>query len=125
MKETSLTRLTIKDAVFYAYHGVKSEEQVLGGKYEVDLDLYYNATEAIINDDVNYAVNYEEAMVCIEDVITEESYNLIETITNEILNQVMERMPNIEKATVRVRKINVPIRNVVSYIEAEQSITRK
>jgi dihydroneopterin aldolase len=125
MKETSLTRLTIKDAVFYAYHGVKSEEQVLGGKYEVDLDLYYNATEAIINDDVNYAVNYEEAMVCIEDVITEESYNLIETITNEILNQVMEKMPNIEKATVRVRKINVPIRNVVSYIEAEQSITRK
>ncbi|MCX7736907.1 MAG: dihydroneopterin aldolase [Candidatus Kapabacteria bacterium] len=125
MKETSLTRLTIKDAVFYAYHGVKSEEQVLGGKYEVDLDLYYNATEAIINDDVNYAVNYEEAMVCIEDVITEESYNLIETITNEILNQVMEKMPNIEKATVRVRKMNVPIRNVVSYIEAEQSITRK
>jgi len=125
MKETSLTRLTIKDAVFYAYHGVKSEEQVLGGKYEVDLDLYYNATEAIINDDVHYAVNYEEAMVCIEDVITEESYNLIETITNEILNQVMEKMPNIEKATVRVRKINVPIRNVVSYIEAEQSITRK
>lgn len=125
MKETSLTRLTIKDAVFYAYHGVKSEEQVLGGKYEVDLDLYYNATEAIINDDVNYAVNYEEAMVCIEDVITEESYNLIETITNEILNQVMEKIPNIEKATVRVRKLNVPIRNVVSYIEAEQSITKK
>lgn len=125
MKETSLTRLTIKDAVFYAYHGVKSEEQVLGGKYEVDLDLYYNATEAIINDDVNYAVNYEEAMVCIEDVITEESYNLIETITNEILNHVMEKMPTVEKATVRVRKMNVPIRNVVSYIESEQSITRK
>lgn len=125
MKETSLTRLTIKDALFYAYHGVKSEEQVLGGKYEVDLDLYYNATEAIINDDVNYAVNYEEAMVCIEDVITEESYNLIETITNEILNQVMEKMPNIEKATVRVRKMNVPIRNVVAFIEAEQTITRK
>lgn len=125
MKESTLTRLTIKDALFYAYHGVKSEEQVLGGKYEVDMDLYYNATEAIINDDVHYAVNYEEAMVCIEDVITEESYNLIETIVNEILNQVLEKIPNIEKATVRVRKMNVPIRNVVSYIEAEQTIIRK
>ena len=125
MKESSLMRLTIKDAEFYAYHGVKSEEQSLGGKYQVDLDLYYNATEAIIKDDVNYAVNYEEAMFCIEEAIAGESFNLIETIANEILNMAMEKFPMLEKANVRVRKMNAPIRRVVKFVEAEQSITRK
>lgn len=125
MKETSLLRLTIRSAEFYAYHGVKQEEQALGGKYQVDLDLYYNATQAIINDDVNSAINYEEAMECIEEAISGDSYNLIETIANDILNSTMEKFPVLQKATVRVRKMNVPIRHVVSYIEAEQTITRK
>ena len=124
MYELSLTRLTIRSAEFYAYHGVKSEEQALGGKYQVDLDLYYNATKAIINDDVSSALNYEEAMYCIEEAIVGENYNLIETIANEILNMLMEKFPTLEKATVRVRKMNAPIRRVVSYVEAEQTMVR-
>ncbi|OGU13262.1 MAG: dihydroneopterin aldolase [Ignavibacteria bacterium GWB2_35_12] len=126
MKEASMMRLSIKSAQFYSYHGVKAEEQVLGGKYEVDLDLFYDATQAIVNDDVKYAINYEEAFYCIEEVIGgDEGYNLVETIANEILQMAMEKFPNLEKATVRVRKMSVPIRRVVNYIEAEQTITRK
>jgi dihydroneopterin aldolase len=124
MKENSLTRLSIRSAEFYAYHGVKAEEQTLGGKYQVDLDMFYDATEAIINDDVNYALNYEEAMFCIEEAIAGDSYNLIETIANEILSMLAEKFPALQRATVRVRKMNAPIRRVVSFIEAEQSITK-
>ncbi|MBI5326328.1 MAG: dihydroneopterin aldolase [Ignavibacteriae bacterium] len=125
MKEASLMRLSIKSAQFYSYHGVKAEEQTLGGKYEVDLDLYYDATQAIINDDVKYALNYEEAFYCIEEVIGgDEGYNLVETIANEILQMAMEKFPNLEKATVKVRKMSVPIRRVVDYIEAEQTLNR-
>jgi dihydroneopterin aldolase len=124
MRESSLTRLTVRSAEFYAYHGVKAEEQLLGGKYQVDLDMYYDARQAIINDDVNYALNYEEAMFCIEEVIAGENYNLIETITNEILNLLLEKFPHMVKATVRVRKMNAPIRRVVSFVEAEQTMSR-
>lgn len=125
MKLASLTKLTIRSAEFYAYHGVKPEEQILGGKYQVDLDLYYNATKAIIHDDVKYALNYEEAMFCIEEVISNENYALIETIAGEILSMLMDKFSTLEKATVRVRKMNAPIRSVVSYIEAEQSMKRE
>jgi dihydroneopterin aldolase len=124
MREQSLVRLTVRSAEFYAYHGVKAEEQALGGKYQVDLDLFYDGKQAIINDDVNLAINYDEAMFCIEEFIAGESFNLIETIANEILNMLMDKFPNLVKATVRVRKMNAPIRRVVSYVEAEQSMTR-
>ncbi len=124
MKESSTMKLSIVGAQFFAYHGVKSEEQTLGGKYEIDLDLWYDATAAIINDDVNYALNYEEALNCIKEVINDDSYNLIETIANEILNLSYEKLDNLQKATVRVRKISVPIGHVVSYIQAEQTMSK-
>jgi dihydroneopterin aldolase len=124
MEHTAQTRLTLRSAEFYAYHGVKAEEQTLGGKYQVDIDMYYDALNAIINDSVKYALNYEEAMSCIEDVIAGESYCLVETIVNEILNKLMEKFPMLDKATCRVRKMNAPIRRVVSFIEAEQTLLR-
>jgi 7,8-dihydroneopterin aldolase/epimerase/oxygenase len=125
MKEATLMKLSINSAQFYAYHGVKSEEQQLGGKYEVDLEMYYDATHAIINDDVNMALNYEEAFFCIEEVVAGENYHLIETLAREILNMLMEKFSELQKATVRVRKMNVPIRRIIKYIEAEQTLTRK
>lgn len=125
MKKTSLAKLSIKNVEFYAYHGVKAEEKKLGGKYEVDLDLYYNSKNAIIRDDINDALNYEEAIFGISEVLNYDSYNLIETMANEILNITMDKFEFLEKATVRIRKINVPMRRVLDYIEIEQSIERQ
>ena len=123
MKEVALTKLNVSKASFYAYHGVKSEEQTLGGRYEVDLQMYYNSTRAVINDDVSYALNYDEAIYCIEDVINGQ-YNLIETIASEILNMLFDKFEMLEKAAVKVRKYSAPIRVPVAYIEAEQMMQR-
>jgi len=124
MKEMSLTRLGINGVEYYAYHGVKPEERKLGGKYQVSMDLFYDATAAVLNDDVNFALNYEEAIFCISEVIANEQFALVETIVFEILNSVMEKFPMLVKATVKVRKYVVPIRRVVDFIEVEQSLTR-
>lgn len=125
MLRTSLTRLSIINAEYYAYHGVKPEERALGGKYEVDLDLYYDATAAIVNDDVKDALNYEEAMFVISEVIIgADNYNLVEAICNDILSNLMDKFDQLQMATIRVRKLNVPMRRVIGYVEAEQTIER-
>lgn len=125
MEERQIARLSIKGAQFYAYHGVKQEEKDLGGRYEVDLDLWYDATEAILSDSVAYALNYEEAMNCIEELFADESSNLIETVASNILDLVFEKFPSLVKATIRIRKMNVPIHNVVAFIETELSRERE
>jgi len=73
---------------------------------------------------VQYAVNYENALYCIEEVISDDSYNLIETIAYDILKFLMDRTPQIEKASIKVRKLNAPIRRPVSYVEAEHTLSR-
>lgn len=125
MLEIGLTKLSIDSAEYYAYHGVKAEEKKLGGKYEVDLDLYYDATKAVVSDNVKDCLNYEEALFCVSEIIIgEESYDLIETICAEILNSLMEKFSNLEIATVRIRKYAAPLKRVIAYIEAEQTISR-
>jgi dihydroneopterin aldolase len=122
--EISLTKLTIKNAEFYSFHGVKSEERKLGGKYQVDLDMYYNASQAISDDDIKCALNYEDITSTIDEVINGKKYKLIETLANEILTTLFDGYPLIIEATVRVRKINVPMRRVVDYVEVEQAMFR-
>ncbi len=123
MKKTSLTKLTVQNIQYYAYHGVKKEEKKLGSKYEVDLDVYYDATAATTMDSVNAALNYEEAMFCISEIMVgEDSYNLIETICEEILNKVVDKFSILRKATCRVRKYSVPTRRILDYTQAEQTV---
>lgn len=114
-----IARLTIKSSQLYGYHGVKLEEKTLGGRYEIDLDLWYDASKAIASDNVTFALDYEDAMECIEEVFEDNSFNLIETAADRILSLLFQRFPLLKKATVRIRKMNVPIHSVVSHIETE------
>lgn len=124
-KHSSLTRLTISNAVYFGYHGVRNEEQALGGKYEVDADMYYDSTRAVVSDDVSDALNYEEAVFMIGEIITSDPFNLVETIVHEILDSLMDKFPKLMSVSVRVRKHAVPVRQYIDFIEVEQSMTRE
>ena len=119
-----LTKLTISNAVFYAYHGVEKAEKQLGGKYEVDLDLWYNAIDAINDDAIGSAINYQNILFLISDFIQNESYNLIETLAYNIVDNIMKQFPLLDKVTIRIRKCNVPIRHTIGHVEVEQTIER-
>ncbi len=125
MTKPTLARLSVDNIDFYAYHGVKKEEKKLGGKFEVDVDLFYDPAKAVAADDINFALNYEEVVFCVSEVINGESYNLIETLANEILHMLFEKLPKIEIATVRVRKLAVPMRRVINYVETELTFERE
>ncbi len=118
------TKLSVKNAVFYAYHGVKKAEKEIGGRYEVDLDLYYDATQASLSDNVKFAVNYEEVMYIVSEILQAEKYNLVETIASKIVRELISKFVILEKATIRLRKLNVPINRYIDYIEVEQTQDR-
>lgn len=124
MKIESLSKLNITNLEFYAYHGVKKEEKKLGGKFQVDIELVYDSKNAVINDDINFAVNYEEVVFTVSEIVLNESYDLIETLANEILNSVMDKYEEVKKVKVKIRKLNVPMRRIVKYVEIEQSMER-
>jgi dihydroneopterin aldolase len=103
-----MDRMLLKRIVFYGYHGVFPEENRLGQKYIVDLDLRLNLTRAAQSDDVNDTVNYAEIYALLKGIVEGPPVKLIETLTEKIASAVLGTYTSIIEATVSVTKPNPP-----------------
>ncbi len=111
--------IRIKNAQFYAYHGALQEEQNIGGKFEVDVDIHTNFAQAAKTDDLQLTINYHEVYKFLDKIIHSHKYYLIETIAQKIADEVIAYFSGINKIVVRVRKRSVPVGGMLDYVEAE------
>ncbi len=111
--------IRLQNAVFYGYHGNHHEERFLGGRFHIDVELETDFTEAAENDDLHLTVNYEAIYNLIQDLVTNESFKLIEALGRRIAMNVLEQFPAVEAVTVKVRKPGVPLKGVIDYVEVE------
>ena len=111
--------IRIRNAVFYAYHGVASDEQNLGGKFEIDVELRADLSAAFASDDLRRTVDYEAVYGMIHAVVTSRKYFLLEALANTIAGGILREWPVVDAVTVRVRKPHPPVKGVVDYVEVE------
>jgi 7,8-dihydroneopterin aldolase/epimerase/oxygenase len=116
--------IRIKNAVFYAYHGVMSDEQNLGGKFEVDVDLFCNLKEAEETDSLTRTVDYAKVYQKMKELVVDQKFYLIEALGNRIAKGILQEFTKVERVVVRVRKQNPPVKGVVDSVEAEISQER-
>ncbi|RPI66396.1 MAG: dihydroneopterin aldolase [Ignavibacteriales bacterium] len=111
--------IRIKKATFYAYHGVLSEEQSVGGKFEADVDIYTDFSGAQVKDNLKETIDYNAVYKFMYKLVLERKYYLLEAVTYKIANELLKAFPRIKKVAVRVRKNNPPLGGVIDYVEVE------
>jgi 7,8-dihydroneopterin aldolase/epimerase/oxygenase len=111
--------IRIKNASFYAYHGVAHDEQNLGGKFEVDVEIQGDLTKAFESDDVQQTVNYESVYSFIQNAVTVKKHYLLESLASTIAKGLRKEYPMIASIKVTVRKPHPPVKGVVDYVEVE------
>lgn len=111
--------IKIRNAVFYAYHGTAEDEQNLGGKFEVDVDLYCDVNIAAEKDSLRKTVDYEKVYALISDVVLARKYNLLEALGLTIGRAIIRDFYNVERVVTRIRKPHPPVKGVVDYVEVE------
>ncbi len=117
--------IRIKKAAFYGYHGVMSEEQSVGGKFEADVDIYTNFSEAAKKDALSETINYQKVYKFLYQMALEHKYYLIESLATHIADELLIKYSAITKIAVRVRKNNPPLGGVVDCVEVEVIKERK
>jgi dihydroneopterin aldolase len=115
----NLVTIRIKNASFYAYHGAVTDEQNLGGKFEVDVDIQCHFDDAIAHDSLQRTVDYEAVYAFLQDTVTAKKYYLIETLADAIARGLLKKFDAIEQVKVTVRKPHPPVKGVVDCVEAE------
>jgi dihydroneopterin aldolase len=102
-------KIVIEEMEFYAFHGHYQEEQIVGNRFLVDLELTCNLAVPAGSDSLNDAVNYQLAYQIIKNEMRRTKSNLLENIGKRILDALFAEMEGIEKAKIRVRKLNPPM----------------
>ena len=111
--------IRIKNASFYAYHGVATDEQNLGGKFEIDLELRADLSAAIEHDSLKRTIDYEAVYTLVHEIVMSKKYFLVEALANTIATGILRKFSGAQSVTVKVRKPHPPVKGVVDYVEVE------
>lgn len=122
MKHQDIIR--IKNATFYAYHGTMQDEQNLGGKFEVDVEMHCDLSDAEASDSLKRTVDYEKVYAFLQKTVLEKKYYLLEALGNTIAKKVLSEFPKVSRVIVKVRKPHPPVKGVVDWVEIEVAESR-
>jgi dihydroneopterin aldolase len=114
--------IRITNASFYAYHGVASDEQNLGGKFDVDVQIRCDLSAACEHDSLKKTVDYEAVYTLIQKTVTQKKYYLLEALAGAIAKGLLDQFRAIQEVTITVRKPHPPVKGVIDHVEVE--ITR-
>lgn len=101
-------KIRIEQMEFYAFHGHYKEEQIVGNRFLVDLEIETDMTKAAKSDELDDAVNYQLAYRVVREEMKKKS-RLLENIASRILDGLYRELNGINKATVTIRKMNPPM----------------
>ncbi|HOJ38609.1 MAG TPA: dihydroneopterin aldolase [Ignavibacteriales bacterium] len=116
--------IRIKNAVFYAYHGAFSEEQNIGGKFDVDVEIHTDFSEAAKTDSLQKTIDYEKVYQIIRSLVVKRKYYLIESLANDICDTLLENFSSINLINIKVRKNSVPLGGIIDFTEVEVEKSR-
>ncbi len=116
--------IRLNNATFYAYHGVLTNEQASGGKFEVDVDMYGDFSEACQTDHLKDTVDYKRVYQSIKALVVEKRFYLIESLGSQIADSLLKEFAMLDRVTVRVRKHTPQVGGVVDFVEFETERSR-
>ncbi|MBO8131843.1 MAG: dihydroneopterin aldolase [Candidatus Marinimicrobia bacterium] len=111
-------KVILKNMVFYGYHGAVEQEKILGGRFEVDLELKFDMSKAIKTGHLEDTINYEEVYKTVHDVVTNSQYYLLEKLAGKIMEIIFKSF-NVDSVKINLRKPNAPLKGVLDYVEVE------
>jgi dihydroneopterin aldolase len=120
-----MDKIKLAGMQFYGYHGVFPEENKLGQRFAVDVELSLDLSSAGKTDDLKQTVNYAEAYALIKQIVEGPPFRLIEALAEKIASDLLHQYTIVNDVTVRVVKPHPPIQGQLEYVAAEISRKRE
>ena len=93
---------------FFAFHGCFKEEQIIGTKFIVDLQIDVDTTLAEDSDHLRDTADYVGLYRCVKKEMEQKSF-LLEHVAKRIIVAVQNEFPSISVIELKLAKINPPM----------------
>lgn len=111
--------IRIDNLEVYAYHGVYDEEKEKGQYFYVNAELYTNTRKAGMNDDLDVSTNYGTVCDFIHDFMTKHTYDLIETVAEQLAQALLLEFKLVKSVLLEIRKPHAPIEREFESVSVE------
>jgi 7,8-dihydroneopterin aldolase/epimerase/oxygenase len=105
-------RIILHNMVFRGRHGVHPAERELGQRFEVDVELTLDLSQAMLSDALQDTVDYSRAYAIVREEVENHQYQLLEALAGAIVRRLLAELPA-AAVLVRVRKPQVPLHGVL------------
>lgn len=105
--------ISLHGAEFFAYHGFYPEEQKLGGKFIVDIDVEFIPGD-LAEDELANTVDYEQ-LYNLVNAEMKQARKLIETVAKAIADEIKAKYPLVKHIKVALKKLDPPLGGKVNY----------
>lgn len=118
-----MDKIIIKNLELIGNHGVFKEEKILGQKFIISVEMQTDTYLAGKSDNLNYSTNYGMVANDIENLFSNNSFNLIETCAEKIAEMILLNYNLVNNVIVSIKKPWAPIQKHFDFVSVE--ISRK
>ncbi len=111
-------KISLENIRLYGYHGATSSERELGQRFEVDVEITADLSDAVKSDDMKKTINYEQVFRLVEAEVVREKHHLLETLADKLAREIVAKFGALE-VLVRIRKPSVPIAGAIDHVQVE------
>lgn len=115
-------KILIKGISAKGFHGVLKSEQIKGQKFIIDIEL--SLVLKNLRDNLNKTVNYAEVTEIVVKHITGKPVLLIETLAENIANEVLIQYKKVNNVLVTVHKPKAPIKFKFKDVQVQIEVKR-
>ena len=104
-----MDKIQIRGLEIFANHGVFPEENVLGQKFVISASLYTDTRKAGLTDELTASIHYGEVSQMITEYTKNHTFKLLEALAENLCQMLLEKVPLLQKITLRVEKPWAPV----------------
>ena len=111
-------KVLLENIVFHAHHGVFEEETIIGGKFEVNIEVQTNFSNSMKSDKLEGTIDYSKLYAIVEEEMKVPS-QLLEHVGNRIIEKIRNSFSQTDKIKIKISKLNPPISGEIGKVSIE------
>lgn len=101
-------KILLEGVLFHAQHGYFKEESIIGGKFEVNVEITTNFSESMKSDEIEGTIDYSKVYELIS-VEMQTPSKLIEHLGKRIIDRIFSTFSQAVYIKLKISKLNPPI----------------
>lgn len=114
-----MDKIRLKNLGFYGYHGVLAEENKLGQKFFVDIEMTTDLKAAGLSDNVGDTINYAEVYSIVKDIVENSRFKLLEALAEAIAVKILREFAMVKELVINIKKPEAPVNGIFDYFAVE------